>query len=493
MRIAISSKTFNYPVLALIVLPPVIVTLFLFLTSENEITVLQFTCALILLLLPCHAYYKWRAGKHDGLPLFAMISIIYWLYYAFPLFWGERDVLQVDVNNRTVSEEGVTEAMVMVLAGAFALLLGMRSGLGRRLVPRKLPYIQINQSRLNYIRCVLGFGSLISIAGVSPDTLGEGGRQIILTAIGIIPTIAFAILLRNFMRGEATQIDKLLIALFLLIRFLTAISSGWLGMLVGVIIICAAVYLAERRKIPTIIVATAIIAILFFQVGKDEFRKTYWVSQEDAGTVEKVGFWVSASVNKWEEALSDTTGKSLRTVIFPSISRVALLAQTANVLEMTPSIVPYQYGQLYTYVVVGLIPRFLWPDKPSVNEANQFYQVAYGLTTEEQLGTVSIAVGILTEGFMNFGWFGVVGIMFFLGVFFDFYQTTFLSRTAGMLMNALGLVLLPQFLSIESQLAMYIGGLVQTMIVTIIVMMPIITFRRQSNAAPHQQSILMLR
>lgn len=494
MRIKRSSKNVSYALLSLIVLPPVMITVFLFLTSENEISVVQFLCALTLLLMPSHAYYKWRTGKREGLPLFAMITIIYWLYYAFPLFWGERDVLQVDINNKTVSPEAVTESMVMVVAGLFSLMLGMRAGLGQKMVPRQLPSIQLTHSRLSYIRCVLGFGSVLSIAGISPYSLGEGGRQIVLTAIGIIPAIAFAILFRNFIRREATQVDKLLIVFYLLIRFVTAISSGWLGMLVGVIIICAAVYLAERRKVPTLIVSAAVVAILFFQVGKDEFRKTYWVSEADAGAIEKVEFWINASVSKWEEALSDTSGKSLRMAIYPSISRVALLAQTANVIEMTPTVVPYQYGRLYSYIVVGLIPRVVWPDKPSASEANQFYQVAYGLTTEEQLGTVSIAVGILTEGFMNFGWFGVIAIMFLLGVFFDFYQKTCFSSRAGVLMNGLGLVLLPQFLSIESQLAIYIGGIIQTLVVTLLVMLPIITFKRGEKAASASpQSILMLR
>jgi hypothetical protein len=402
-------------------------------------------------------------------------------------------VLQAEINNRTVSADGVTGAMVMVLLGAFSLLLGLRAGLGQKLVPRKLPYIQVNQARLNYIRCVLCFGGLLNLFGVNPYALGEGGRQIILTAVGIVPAIAFAILFRNYLRGEATRFDKLLIALYLFVRFLTAISSGWLGMFVGVIIICAAIYLAERRKVPALIVTVAIIAILFFQVGKEEFRKTYWVSQQDAGNIEKIEFWINASVSKWAEALSDPSGKAIRSVTYPSVSRVALLTQTANVLEMTPTIVPYQYGRLYTYIFISWIPRYFWADKPSVSEANQFYQVAYGLTTEDQLNTVAIAVGILTESFVSFGWIGVIVIMFLMGIFFDFYQQTFLGHSAGILMNGIGFVLLPQFLSIESQLAVYLSGILQTFVLTLLVMLPIITFKRQASLAKQQQPILMLR
>jgi hypothetical protein len=283
-----------------------------------------------------------------------------------------------------------------------------------------------------------------------------------------------------------------LIAFYLLIRFLTAISSGWLGMLVGVIIICAGIYLAERRKIPALIVTAAIIAILFFQVGKEEFRKTYWVSEQQAGRLEKVDFWVNASLNKWGEALSDPTGKAIKDVTYPSFSRVALLTQTANVIEMTPSVVPYQYGSLYTYIFISWIPRFLWPDKPSVNDANQFYQVAYNLSTADQLNTVSIAVGVLTESFINFGWIGVFFMMFLVGVFFDFYEQTFLNRGAGVLMNGIGFVLLPQFLSIDSQLAVYLSGILQTLVLTFLVMLPIITFKRQSSLAKQPPQPVLL-
>jgi hypothetical protein len=157
---------------------------------------------------------------------------------------------------------------------------------------------------------------------------------------------------------------------------------------------------------------------------------------------------------------------------------------------MTPSVVPYQYGRLYTYIFISWIPRFIWPDKPSVSEANQFYQVAYGLSTEEQLSTVAIAVGILTESFVSFGWIGVIIIMFLLGIFFDFYQQTFLSPTAGILMNGIGFVLLPQFLSIESQLAVYVSGILQTLVLTFLVMLPIINFNRQARLTKAQPVLL---
>lgn len=233
----------------------------------------------------------------------------------------------------------------------------------------------------------------------------------------------------------------------------------------------------ERRRVPRVAVLAIILFTLFFQFGKEDFRKTYWqgggvAQEEQVSRVERVTFWIESSLDKWNEALNDPN--TLRVAISPSVSRLSLLNQTANVIEQTPSVVPYQYGWLYSYMAITLIPRFVWPDKPSMSEANQYYQIAYGLSTEEDLSRVSISVGILTEGFMNFGWAGVAGVMFLAGIFFDFYQRTFLNKNSGALMTAIGVILLPQFISVESQMAQYVGGVMQQVVVTLIVMLPII-------------------
>jgi hypothetical protein len=368
----------------------------------------------------------------------------------------------------------------MALTGVCALWLGIRAGIAKLIVPRAQLSLELAHSKLSYVRAVLIIGSLLNLSDTPSQLLGEGGRQLVSIMVSVIPILAFAILFRNFIRGQSNMLDKLLIFGFLIVRLVGGLASGWLGVSASILVICGAIYLMERRRIPRWALVFVVLFTLFFQVGKDEFRKTYWqtgeigAQQEQGGRVERVAFWAQNSFDKWNEALSDSSVESFRRALNPSVSRVSLLNQTANVVELTPSVVPYQYGWLYSYMAITWIPRFVWPDKPSVSEANQYYQVAYGLTSEDDLGKVSISVGLLTEGFMNFGWAGVVGIMFLAGIFFDFYQKTFLAKTSGALMSGIGVILLPQFLSVESQLAQYVGGILQQVVVTLIVMSPII-------------------
>jgi hypothetical protein len=471
--------------------PPVLVTLPLWITSGNPVTPVEVVVAFLLFLIPWHFYRQWKKGRNEELPFFAMFVFMYWLYYALQLFWGSTTVSIAFYRvGRDVDPGKIREALFMSLLGVLSVGLGMKSGLGRFFIPKRVPELVIKPTRWNYVRGVLIVSSLLSIFEPSTLIFGEGARQPISIFLTLVPMLAFALLFRRYIQRASTPLDKLLIVGFIVTRSVLALSSGWLGSLAGVVIICGAVYTAERRRLPRLALVLVAILILFFQVGKEEFRRTYWTGQAKAGQIERVSFWINSSIERWGAALNDPSGEGLKETLTFTLSRVSLLAQTGDVIEQTPAVVPYQNGRLYSYMLYTWIPRVVWPDKPSMNEANQFYQVAYGVTEEENLDKISIAIGILTESYINFGWLGVVGIMFLVGAFIDFYRCFFFSSSAGMVLNSLGIVLLPQMLAIESQMAQYFGGFVQQVVLSLLVLLPAMRFSRTGSASTHSSRIV---
>jgi hypothetical protein len=459
----------------------------LYLIRLNDVTVLQFVLAFGLICIPWLSYLRWREGSREGLPIFAMLAFAYCIYYAVPLFLSEQNfsTLSEPIGHQ-LSESSLSQSLLMALIGVCCLWLGMKSGLARFLVPRTQLSLSLTTAKLNYTRAVLVIGGLLNLSQTPILLAGEGSRQFISIIVAVMPMLAFAILFRNFLRGRNEAIDNILILAFLIVRLFSGLSGGWLGVSASILIVCGAIYVAERKRVPKAALFAVVLFTLFFQVGKEDFRKTYWQAQgqvkaeeqDSGGGLERVTFWAQTSLDKWQEALTDPGGGAFRDAINQSIARIALLPQTANVIEQTPSVVPYQNGWLYSYMVVSFIPRFIWPEKPSVSEANRFYQVAYGLTAEEELNSTTISAGLLAEGFINFGWVGVVGIMFAVGIFFDFYQRTFLAESAGVLMNGIGLILLPGFLAIEAQIALYLSGIIQQVAVLIVVMLPVVRILR---------------
>lgn len=457
---------------------PICVTSLLYLVRFDDVPLIQVFLAFALMYIPWSIYVKWREGGREELPIFAMVAFMFWITYGVPLFLEEHVLTLTYDPRHHLSQETITYALLMPVIGISCLWLGIKVRIGRFLAPRTRLFIDNNPARLDYVRIVLIVGALLNLYETPLLLLGEGGRQFVGISISIIPLLAFAILLRHVIRGDAGLIDKILVAGFLIAQFLTGLGSGMLAGSAALIVVCGSVYLMERRRVPGLAVIAVVVFYLFFQIGKGDFRETFWRQHEQAGQVERVMFWTQSSLSRWSEAITEPSRENIRTAISPSVARVSLLTQTANVIDMTPEVVPYQYGQTYSYMIVTWIPRFLWPNKPSVNEANQFYQVAYGLSEEQDLNTVSIAVGFMAEGFINFGWVGVAGITFLVGVFFDFYRKVFLTRASGLLLNGIGVVMLGQLLSLEFQIAQYFGGITQQIVVALLVMLPVIRIER---------------
>jgi len=264
-----------------------------------------------------------------------------------------------------------------------------------------------------------------------------------------------------------------------LVHLLGGLSSGWLGSLVSFGLTLGAFYVVIHRKIPWVTILLVIVATFFLQVGKNEFRAVYWSAEASDDPLERAQFWLNASASSWMDSLQSRGESDSSKLASRTLERASLLSQVAHVLELTPSQVPFQGGQTYSYLPVALIPRFLWPDKPGVNVANRYYQVAYGLTDLRNLDSVSIAVGSMAEGYINFGWFGVVGIMVGIGMMLKVYQGFCTADQANTLILAIAVALLPQLVTVESQLGQYIAGLIQQILLTFFVFLPIT--RRKSS------------
>jgi len=71
-----------------------------------------------------------------------------------------------------------------------------------------------------------------------------------------------------------------------------------------------------------------------------------------------------------------------------------------------------------------------------------------------------------------------------MGAFYDVYGRMFFSNTSGLLMTSIGITLLPQMMSIESQMAAYLGGVVQQVVFTVLLFIPMIRWKeRRSTVA----------
>lgn len=468
-----------------LLLPPVAATILLWITSTNPFETSASVYAFLLLLIPWGSYLCWRKGRRDGLPMFAMVGGAYWVYFALALFWGQRVLyLAGTVRFFVPSEAAITDAMLMAVLGVVFLWIGMRVPVSIW-VPEHLPDVIDRGSTWTYVRAILIAGMLFGLSAKSEWLLGAGGRQAMITFMTVVPNAAFVLLFSRYLSGAASRGDRATLIVAAGIRVVGGLISGWLASVVGIGVICAAVMLLKRRRLPWAMIGVTIVLILFLQAGKSEFRTLYWDENQEsyAGLTERVTFWLEKSATMWANAFSSGDNELAQNLASQSLQRASLLTQAAHVIEVTPSQVPFQLGDTYSYFSVALIPRFMWPDKPSINEANRFYQLAYGLTNERGLDSTSIAIGALVEGYINFGWTGVAGAMFLVGFVLGVYERTFGLTQSSTLFLAIGLTLVPGFLAVEAQLGQYFAGVIQQAVLAIAVFLPIAARRGNRRGA----------
>jgi hypothetical protein len=376
-----------------------------------------------------------------------------------------------------VNEESVSRVVGMVLVAVICLWGGMKMPFDISL-PQHLPYIEPSEKNLTYVRVVLLAGAVATFFPTSIYMFGGGPRQVLLILESIVPIVAFVFLLQRYLAGTAVWADRMVLLIYLCARVLGSLSSGWIGPLAGLGVTIVGVFISQQRRIPWRYVVLTVGAVLFLQVGKTAYRSKFWSQDSDSSVIERAGFWISASASQWLNPANDSENRGQ--LASETMERSSLLVQTAHVLDMTPSVVPFQEGSTYSYMAVTLIPRFLWPEKPSMSDANRFYQIAYGLSDQRGLDYTSISSGCLAESYINFGWFGVVGIMFLIGMILGVYErATFVARSNSYFL-AIGLTLLPGFLTIDSQLAQYMSGVVQQLVLMLLAFLPILKTQRRS-------------
>ena len=451
---------------------PIATTAFLHWTSDHPVTLLQDVLVFILFAAPALSYSRWQVSRYYQLPIFSIVSMLHALFFGVSVYWGRR----LAFSGHEIPPEIIIVVLEMAVLGVTGTFVGMHLRLcARQFREPRLPDVPLSSSRWWLIR---GYVFIGAVAVFFVDRVighAGGARQPLLVLFIFVPNVAFLLLWAAWLANKAESLDKMLVVSFLLARALGTLASGWMGAYVALLFMVVVGYVRYRWRFPFIPLIAVVLGAAFLQVGKMEFRGRYWRAGVSAGMTEKITFWVGASWRQWQAAASRGDFSSIRELATSTlIGRASLVSQAAVIYERTPGYVPYQMGSTYSYLVVTLVPRFLWPDKPSASAANRFYQVAYGITASADLDKTSIAAGLIPEAYMNFGWSGVFAVMLVVGVVLEAYQHLLLRPRSGNFAWALGGALILPLMIIEEQAAMYFGGVIQAIGFTFLAFLPLL-------------------
>jgi hypothetical protein len=318
-----------------------------------------------------------------------------------------REVDRATAHSRP-SPEAYTFATVSSVVFTFCFLAGL--WIGAPGPSKKLPDPLTSSSgptQSNIL--ILG---VITSAVTMVTSLGAG------RSLGVLPMILFNTSLtlplftaHYLMKGGS----RLPLYLSLFVQVVLAIYTSMLGLAILSIRDILLTYVALRKRVPWAVVAISVAAFLILNPAKALFRQQ--VSDSGPITFEQaLVVWQDSLTDTWSTQTIERTEArdgALRT----TAERLDYNWLSAHVYSVVPDRIPYQLGRTYEDVPLLLVPRILYPDKPtSQGRTRSRWLIELGVQSSSSTDTVAISLPASAEAYWNFGWLGVFVVGTTLGL-----------------------------------------------------------------------------
>ncbi|HTH49777.1 MAG TPA: O-antigen polysaccharide polymerase Wzy [Candidatus Limnocylindria bacterium] len=369
-------------------------------------------------------YLAFRARIDDPLHLFlglatftlAALPFLLWARSGggrFPVF---ETVLGLTANAYAVPLLNAREQLAGFPAGVittagFAVLIYQLSAILTYVMVRGLP----GRSRFwresiitNQIERMIVYGMILSTLYIwistfttwIPDEIFSVLRAVFF-GIGVLCTFVSA---QRWGRGAMAQSEKTVFLCTLVPQLIIMCVSLILIGAISLLGIAFLGYISGGKRIPWVALAAVFIVFAVLHTGKGRMRAKYW--EEDS--VKPTTLQLPAFYTEWVTDGLQAAGEENTSLSQRLLERTSLMHILCLVVDSSPDRQPYLYGKTYTYVLPQLIPRLFWPEKPRSHIATYELGIYYGLQTEEATETTTIAFGLLTEAYANFGLLGAI-------------------------------------------------------------------------------------
>lgn len=359
-----------------------------------------------------------------------------------------------------VGDDVLTEALVLTIFGQICLYLGYYSfrSLYGKLKPIRLRNVPLHQQ----LRFSWFLSACYLLLQFVPALRALPSVDQLVNPLGYMSLGIFALLAFDQKLSRWHLVSFIFV---LALTLLNALLSGSLAPIVLFLVFFGILYWNQKRRIPWhFLVICGLIAILLNPV-KGQFRSNTWYSQDTSVSFLDKAILLGRAV---QEHYADTFILNKVSEDASVVNRLAHIATFAYVVAATPEFVPYWSGDSYRTLWTSFIPRALWPGKPQSTIGQEFGH-RYGLLQTYDTGT-SMNLPWLTEFYANFGTFGVLAGMFFVGVFFRILLQKLRVPASFPMEHVLAVTITFSLFYAESNFALMVGGILPSFIVLVVLM-----------------------
>ena len=420
----------------------------------------------------------WRSGQR-GIPVLPFISLLYFLYYAVPLF---GDNIASYSSSELIAAAASVGGFLIAASVAFWLFQPTRTQYGthgRQLISDE------DAPRIVFVGLAGGILFQILLAANGLGWLGSWFGAVRQVALSLTSVACY---LLGYARASGVLVgQRWVLALGALLLLICLAMSGLF--LVGGIMICLAAflgYVVAAKRLPWVALAPLLLVFTILHAGKAEMRQSYWL--EGGNWIEgSYLFQIPDMMSEWLEdgvvALSSgDAGQDL-------VQRASLLNMVLFVQRATPDVVPHLGGETYTLLPEMLVPRFFDSNKTASQAAMTLLNIHYGLQTAEDAKGTAIGWGLVAEGYANLGAVGVIAIGGVFGLLCGVFTRWSIGAPAVSTPMFASIAATMALLNVEQDFPYLMVTLAQTVVAVLIAGVFLGTLRRRAPAAAPAESM----
>lgn len=359
---------------------------------------LHLYCGLLILVGGALPAILWAKRKDTRFPVFEVLMLTTINTYAVPLLSGHQNLQYYPDGTITTAALGVLTYQAVAIV-VFALTRGRP----------KTTHNWTEEIVSSNVAKYLAYGMIITTAYTIvalvttwiPYDLA-GPLRAVCYGVGIISTF-----IQSRMWGQGALPNHMKATFLIQLTLQVFFSWAALFLIGGISILVLAFlgYVSGGKRLPMVplIVVLPIIAIL--HNGKSTMRAKYWDGGAPAPTFTEIpafyAEWIGYSLDpKTQGADDQRAGAKL-------LERTSLFHILCLVVDCSPARQPFLDGETYGYVPGQFVPSFFWKGKPPAHVGTNRLSVYYGLQLPGATTKTTIAFGMISEAYANYGFFGI--------------------------------------------------------------------------------------
>ncbi|KAA3649606.1 MAG: hypothetical protein DWP98_06735 [Bacteroidetes bacterium] len=381
--------------------------------------------------------------------------ILTWLFFQSPFLLNEK----TEYFLRVIKLEYIDEIATYSFLSIILIIIGYTFFLNRSLRPLSSVTFNFDERML---RKLLGFFIIVGVLyrigeKISPSLINQLSN--IIQVLFFAPTIVFALYTIYLLRREKTfKIDlfHLIVITYLLAEFLLRLSTTLMAQVAILLVGGILAYYRERRKIPYLwLILALVIFIPLYQARKyfrDSIRDENISGSELAIGTEIIEKAFIEEQVKEEMIAYQTSRFNKEHNRFENLSFIAHV-----VYQHKTGNKPFLYGETFYWLPIVPIPRIIFPSKPE-NKMSTELATAYGV--RGMVSNASINFPMLIEGYINFGFKGMLVMAFLFGLAYKWFVMKF-GAGIGDINLLMVINSIKHFIHAEGNITLVFGALIQ--------------------------------